>query len=122
MQKFNLGLGTLTSLVVASMIGAGVFTTSGFALADLGTPQRVLAAWLIGGGVAVCGALSYGALAQRITLSGGEYVFLSRTVHPVAGFLAGWVSLLAGFTGAIAFAATAFEVYVMPDTLPAALR
>ena len=117
MQKFDLGLGTLTSLVVASMIGAGVFTTSGFALADLGTPQRVLAAWLIGGGVAVCGALSYGALAQRITLSGGEYVFLSRAVHPVAGFLAGWVSLLAGFTGAIAFAATAFEVYVMPDNI-----
>ena len=99
------------------MIGAGVFTTSGFALADVGTPQRVLAAWLIGGGVAVCGALSYGALAQRITLSGGEYVFLSRVIHPVAGFLAGWVSLLAGFTGAIAFAATTFEVYVMPDTI-----
>lgn len=117
MQKFDLGIGTLTSLVIASMIGAGVFTTSGFALADVGTPQRVLAAWLIGGGVAVCGALSYGALAQCITLSGGEYVFLSRVIHPVAGFLAGWVSLLAGFTGAIAFAATAFEVYVMPDTI-----
>ena len=117
MQKFDLGIGTLISLVMASMIGAGVFTTSGFALADVGTPQRVLAAWLIGGGVAVCGALSYGALAQRITLSGGEYVFLSRVIHPVAGFLAGWVSLLAGFTGAIAFAATVFEVYVMPDTI-----
>lgn len=63
------------------MIGAGVFTTSAFALADMGTPQRVLAAWLIGGGVAVCRALSYGALAQRITLSGGEYVFLLRAVH-----------------------------------------
>ena len=117
MQKSDFGIGTLTSLVMASMIGAGVFTTSGFALADVGTPQRVLAAWLIGGGVAVCGALSYGALARRITLSGGEYVFLSRVIHPVAGFLAGWVSLLAGFTGAIAFAATAFEVYVMPDTI-----
>ena len=117
MQKSDLGIGTLTSLVMASMIGAGVFTTSGFALADVGTPQRVLAAWLIGGGVAMCGALSYGALAQRITLSGGEYVFLSRVIHPVAGFLAGWVSLLAGFTGAIAFAATAFEAYIMPDTI-----
>ncbi len=117
MERCDLRIGTLTGLVIASMIGAGVFTTSGFALADVGTPQRVLAAWLISGGIAVCGALSYGALAQRITLSGGEYVFLSRVIHPVAGFLAGWISLLAGFTGGIAFAATAFEVYVMPDTI-----
>ena len=113
-QDAGLGLFTLTSLVVASMIGAGVFTTSGFALADLGTPGRVLTAWLVGGGVAICGALSYGALAQRMTASGGEYLFLSRSIHPLAGFLAGWVSLLAGFTGAIAFAATAFESYLLP--------
>jgi hypothetical protein len=80
------------------MIGVGVFTTSGFALADLGRAETVLLAWLIGGLLAMCGALSYGALARRIPVSGGEYTFLSRTVHPLAGFLAGWVSLLAGFT------------------------
>jgi APA family basic amino acid/polyamine antiporter len=108
---------SLTSLVIASMIGAGVFTTSGLALGDLGTPGRVLLAWLVGGGVALCGALSYGALARRMTESGGEYLFLSRVIHPLAGFLAGWVSLLAGFTGAIAFAATAFAAYALPDNL-----
>jgi APA family basic amino acid/polyamine antiporter len=108
---------SLTSLVVASMIGAGVFTTSGFALGDLGTPGRVMLAWLVGGGVAFCGALSYGALARRMTESGGEYLFLSRAIHPVVGFLAGWVSLLAGFTGAIAFAATAFAAYALPDNI-----
>jgi APA family basic amino acid/polyamine antiporter len=113
----SLSLVTLTSLVVASMIGAGVFTTSGFALGDLGTPGRVMLAWLVGGGVAVCGALSYGALARRMTESGGEYLFLSRAIHPLAGFLAGWVSLLAGFTGAIAFAASAFAVYVLPESI-----
>lgn len=111
-QRF--GLPTLTAIVVANMIGAGVFTTSGFTLDALHTPQRVLAAWLVGGVLALCGALSYGALVRRITGSGGEYLFLSRAVHPAAGFVAGWVSLLAGFTGAIAFAAHAFEAYVLP--------
>lgn len=116
-REQGLSFVTLTGLVVASMIGAGVFTTSGFALGDLGTPGRVMLAWLVGGGVALCGALSYGALARRMTESGGEYLFLSRAVHPLVGFLAGWVSLLAGFTGAIAFAASAFEVYALPDSI-----
>jgi amino acid transporter len=109
-----LGLLSASSLVVASMIGAGVFITSGFALADLGDPWRVLAAWLIGGIVALCGALCYGSLARFFVESGGEYLFLSRAIHPLAGFVAGWVSLLAGFTGAIAIAATAFEDYALP--------
>jgi len=93
------------------MIGVGVFTTSGFALADLHTPERVLFAWVLGGGIAVLGAISYGALAARISESGGEYLFLTRTIHPVAGFLAGWVSLLAGFTAPIAAAAWGLQAY-----------
>ncbi|MFT5443024.1 MAG: amino acid transporter [Myxococcota bacterium] len=104
------------------MIGAGVFSTSGFALADLGSPGYVLLAWLIGGIVALCGALSYGALAQRFPESGGEYLFLSRMIHPMAGFLAGWVSLLAGFTAPIAAAALTLQAYVGfsfgPDVRP----
>ena len=111
------GLWSATFLVVANMIGAGVFTTSGFSFADLGDRQYVMLAWLIGSLVAVCGAISYGQLAQRVTESGGEYLFLSRMVHPSIGFVAGWVSLLAGFTGAIAFAATAFESYAIPDSI-----
>src|SRR5688572_3788673 len=100
------------------MIGAGIFTTSGFALGDLGSANRVMAAWVVGGVIALCGAVSYGGLVRRMTESGGEYLFLSRVIHPVAGFIAGWVSLLAGFTGAIAFAALAFETYAFP-TRPA---
>jgi APA family basic amino acid/polyamine antiporter len=117
-QRHEQGLSflSLTSLVIASMIGAGVFTTSGFALGDLGTPGRVMLAWLVGGGVALCGALSYGALARRMTASGGEYLFLSRAIHPAVGFLAGWVSLLAGFTGSIAFAARAFAAYAQNES------
>ncbi|MCB1746191.1 MAG: amino acid permease [Gammaproteobacteria bacterium] len=119
----HFGLLTLTALVVANMIGAGVFTTAGFALADLHTPARVLAAWAVGGVLALAGALSYAALARRLTESGGEYLFLSRALHPAAGYVGGWVSLLAGFTGAIAFAASALEAYlvpaaVRPDWLP----
>lgn len=110
-----LGLWSATCLVVASMIGAGVFTTSGYSLADLHTPLRVMAAWVVGGLIAVCGALGYGALARHLTDSGGEYLFLSRVVHPAAGFVAGWISLIAGFTGALAFAATALEAYAVPE-------
>ena len=108
------GFFSLVCLIIANMIGAGVFTTSGFALGDLGSANRVMAAWLVGGLIALCGAISYGGLVQRMTESGGEYLFLSRVIHPVAGFIAGWVSLLAGFTGAIAFAALAFETYAFP--------
>lgn len=110
----RLGLPTLTGLVVANMIGAGAFTTSGFALNDLGSPFWVMLAWAVGGAIAFCGALCYGALSRYVAESGGEYLFLSRVVHPLIGFVAGWVSLVAGFTGAIAFAALAFEAYIQP--------
>ncbi len=113
-SRKTFGLWSATFLVVANMIGAGVFATSGLSLADLGNRKWVVLAWFVGGVVAICGAISYGQLARRITESGGEYLFLSRMVHPAVGFLAGWVSLLAGFTGAIAFVATTFEEYAVP--------
>jgi len=118
----TLGPFTLMALVIGNMLGAGVFTTSGFALGDLGSPWYVLLAWFIGGLLALCGAISYGALARLMPVSGGEYFFLSRAVHPLAGFVAGWISLWAGFTAAIAFAAITFEAYLLPtalrDTIP----
>lgn len=114
-RTYQLGRTPLIAIVVASMIGAGVFTTSGFALADLGTPDRVFAVWLLGGLIALLGAVSYGLIARQIVESGGEYVYLARNIHPLAGFLAGWVSMLAGFSGAIAFAASAFEAYLVPS-------
>ena len=119
-DRRRLGTAHLAALVVANMIGAGVFTSSGFALADLGSPGWVLAAWAVGGVLAVLGAVSYGALAAHLRESGGEYLFLSRAVHPFAGFLAGWVSLWAGFTGAIALAAQALSTYLAP-WLPSAV-
>ncbi|HMP77868.1 MAG TPA: APC family permease [Pirellulaceae bacterium] len=113
----SFGLASLVALVVANMVGAGVFTTSGYSLAGLGSRQTVMWAWLVGGLVAMAGALSYGRLARSISQSGGEYLFLSRAVHPLAGFLAGWISLIAGFTGAIALAALTFEIYAVPQDI-----
>src|SRR6188768_2751644 len=110
----QLGLATATALVVANMIGTGVFTTSGFLLADLRSPWIVLAAWAVVGVIAALGALNYGALARRIPESGGGYLFLSRTLHPAAGYLAGWVSLLVGFSAPLAAAAFAFGEYARP--------
>ncbi len=112
-----LGIVSATALVIANMVGAGLFTTSGYALADLGEPRYVMWGWALGGAIAICGAISYGALCRRISQSGGEYLYLSRLVHPAAGFVAGWVSMLAGFTGAIAFSAAAFEVYAVPENV-----
>src|SRR6266568_2370802 len=108
----QLGLVSATALVVASMVGSGVFTTSGILLADLHSPSLVLAAWLAGGVIAVLGALCYGALARSYPESGGEYIFLARTLHPAAGYLAGWVSLLVGFSAPLAAVALAFGEYL----------
>lgn len=115
----RIGLFSATTLVVASMLGSGVFTTSGFLLADLHSPWLVLLAWLVGGLLAACGALSYGALARRLPESGGEYFFLSRTVHPAAGAIAGWISIVVGFAAPLAAAALAFGEYVL-DWFPGA--
>jgi len=109
--SYSFGLWTLVALVIGNAIGAGIYTTSGYSLASLGSIEWVLLAWFVAGLIALCGALSYGMLVQNIQESGGEYLYLSRSIHPLAGFIAGWISLLAGFPGAIAFAASALETY-----------
>jgi APA family basic amino acid/polyamine antiporter len=106
-----LGYRGAIALVVANTIGTGVFTTSGFALADLGEPAFVMLAWLLGGAYALAGVVVYSDLAAKYPESGGEYAFLRRTLHPALGTVAGWISLVAGFTAPIAAAALGSELY-----------
>lgn len=104
--------------MVANTIGAGVYTTSGFTLRDLGSREAVLAVWVGASLLALTGAVSFGALARAIPKSGGEYLYLSRLIHPSAGFIAGWVSLIAAFAGAEAFAAITMMEYLQLDSHP----
>jgi APA family basic amino acid/polyamine antiporter len=105
------GLRTTTLLVVTSMVGSGVFTTSGFLLRELGSPHAVLAAWAVGGVAALAGAWTYAELAVAVRESGGEYALVSRYVHPAAGFVVGLVSFVVGFCAPIAACALAFARY-----------
>ena len=117
----QIGLVSATALVVANMIGTGVFTTTGFLFADLPSRSAVLLCWLVGGCIAMLGAICYSALARSLPESGGEYFFLSRTVHPAAGYVGGWISLLVGFSAPIAAAAFALGEYTktwFPDFNP----
>ncbi|MCA9034613.1 MAG: amino acid permease [Planctomycetaceae bacterium] len=108
------GLVTLVCTVVAGMIGSGVFTTSGYSLASLGSAPIVLLAWFVAGLIALCGAVAYGDLARQLPESGGEYLYLSKRLHPLAGFVSGWISLTAGFSGPVALAAMTCETYAAP--------
>jgi APA family basic amino acid/polyamine antiporter len=107
----KLGLFPVTNVVIANMVGSGIFTTSGLILAALGDPLLMLALWVAGGIVALCGALTYGALGAAMPEAGGEYVFLSRLYHPLLGFLAGWTSFLVGFSAPIAASAIGCSEY-----------
>ena len=83
---------TVTAVVIANMVGTGVFTSLGFQLLDIQSGFVILLLWAIGGLIAVCGAMTYAELGAAMPRSGGEYNFLSRLYHPAAGFVSGWVS------------------------------
>jgi basic amino acid/polyamine antiporter, APA family len=107
----KIGLFPLTNIVVANMIGAGIFTTSGLLMRDLGDPLIMLGLWAFGGFIALCGALAYGELGAAIPRAGGEYAFLSELYHPLLGFLSGWASFFVGFSAPIAASAIGFSEY-----------
>lgn len=109
----KLGLFPLTNIVIANMIGVGIFTTSGLLMSDLGNPLLMLALWVVGGIIALCGALAYGELGAAIPLAGGEYAFLSKLYHPLLGFLSGWTSFIVGFSAPIAASAIGCSEYFM---------
>lgn len=112
---------TATSICIANMIGTGVFASLGFQVAEVTSGFALLLLWVVGGVFALCGALSYGELAAALPRSGGELNFLTRSIHPLVGFLAGWVSVTVGFAPPIALVAITFGEYfsrVAPGTSP----
>lgn len=119
----KVSLVTAIAIAVADMIGIGVFTSLGFQVMGLQTGFPLLLLWVVGGIVALCGALSYAELAAAYPRSGGEYNFLSRIYHPALGFLAGWVSATVGFAAPVALASMALGSYaagVIPGLPPLA--
>jgi APA family basic amino acid/polyamine antiporter len=102
---------TATAIVVADMVGVGVFTSLGFQVKDITSGFSLLLLWIVGGIVAMCGAVCYAELAAMFPRSSGEYNFLRRIYHPAFGFMAGWLSATVGFAAPLALAAKAFGVY-----------
>src|SRR6266849_1447530 len=108
----QLGLVSATALVVSNMVGAGIFGTTGFMAAALGSAKLILLAWFVGALFALAGALSYSELGINFPSSGGEYVYLTHAYGPAWGFMTGWVSFFAGFSAPVAAAALAFSDYL----------
>lgn len=114
---------TATAVIIANMVGTGVFTSLGFQLLEITSPFAIILLWTVGGVAALCGALCYAELGTRLPRSGGEYNFLGEIYHPAAGFVSGWISATIGFAAPIAAVAIAFSKYmaaVLPyDVTPA---
>ena len=110
MKDQRLGLFSGMGMVIANMIGAGVFLSAGFMAQEM-NPQQILAAWIIGMLIAMTGAKAYSGIVQLVPQSGGEYRFLSTLIHPALGYLAGWASLLVGFSAPIAVCALAVGAF-----------
>ena len=117
----KVSLVTATAIVVADMVGVGVFTSLGFQVIDITSGFSLLLLWSVGGIVAICGAFCYAELAAMFPRSSGEYNFLRRIYHPAFGFVAGWLSATVGFAAPTALAAMAFGIYfksIVPNAPP----
>jgi APA family basic amino acid/polyamine antiporter len=110
--KRKISFFSATILVVANMIGTGIFTTSGFIISEIGNAQTMLLCWFVGGVFALAGALCYGELGALFPKAGGEYVYLRECFGKWMGFLSGWISLIVGFSAPIAAASIAFATYL----------
>ena len=100
------------ALVVANVVGIGIFTTPGIVAGMISDAGAFMGLWALGGLLALCGALVYAELGATYPEAGGEYVYIRNAFGPLAGFLSGWTSFVAGFSGAIAAAAVGFAAYL----------
>jgi APA family basic amino acid/polyamine antiporter len=112
--KKKIGIRTASAIVIANMIGTGVFTSLGFQLVSLHNTFTILILWFAGGALALFGAFAYAELGTHFKESGGDYIYLSRVFHPVMGYLSAWAGLTVGFSAPVALAAMAFTKYLAP--------
>ena len=101
-----------SAIVISNVIGVGIFTTPGVVASMVPSTAAMLAVWAFGGALAFAGALAYAELAAWRPQAGGEYVYLRESFGSLAGFLTGWTSFVAGFSGAIAFGSVAVAGYL----------
>jgi basic amino acid/polyamine antiporter, APA family len=112
--KKKITLYTASAIVIANMIGTGVFTSVGFQLSSIQNTWGILLLWLVGGMLALFGAFAYAELGTHFKESGGDYIYLSRIFHPLLGYLSAWAGLTVGFSAPVALAAMAFTKYLAP--------
>jgi basic amino acid/polyamine antiporter, APA family len=112
--KKKIGISTASAIVIANMIGTGVFTSVGFQLSSVQSTWTILLLWLIGGLLGLFGAFAYAELGTHFKESGGDYIYLSRVYHPLMGYLSAWAGLTVGFSAPVALAAMAFTKYLAP--------
>ena len=112
--KHKIGWKTAAALVISNMIGTGVFTSLGYQLTDIQNTWSIVLIWLLGGLFALIGALTYAELGTNFDDSGGDYVFLSKLIHPIVGYIYAWVSLTVGFSAPIAISVMAMKSYLNP--------
>ncbi|ABA87451.1 amino acid antiporter, putative [Syntrophotalea carbinolica DSM 2380] len=110
--KRRLNLADATLLIVGNVIGAGIFTTSGFLASQLPHPWLFLGIWVLGGLLTLCGALTYAELASMYPLAGGDYQYLKAAYGPGAGFLLGWLAFWVINPGSIAAMSIALASYL----------
>ena len=100
------------ALIISNVVGVGIFTTPAIIAKLVPEPSAMLALWIAGGCLALAGAMSYAQLGRMWPSAGGEYIYLSKAYGPTAGFLSGWTSLIAGFSGAVAASAVGLVIYL----------
>ncbi|MEO6720941.1 MAG: amino acid permease [Ferruginibacter sp.] len=113
-MKRKITIYTASAIVIANMIGTGVFTSVGFQLSAVQNTWSILLLWIIGGILALFGAFAYAELGTHFKESGGDYIYLSRIFHPMLGYLSAWAGLTVGFSAPVALAAIAFTKYLAP--------
>lgn len=110
----KIGWGSAAAVVVANMVGTGVFTSLGFQVEIVQNRYAILALWAVGGLNAMLGAFAYAELGTHLRRSGGEYHYLSSLYHPFLGYLSGWISVTVGFGASVALTAMAMGFYMAP--------